>query len=772
MGKRSVFFSWLVSYLLVMLIPIAFAAMIYTNAEKTIESEVNNTNRVMLVQTQKDLDSGFLEIHRFIDQIQINKRFEQLINVSRNETNNYYDDNTLQALDDFLYYRVMTSYVDDYFIYLRNIDKIVNGGALLDSNIYYKAKIENGSKSGVISNEQWDKLLAGGYSGQFVVLDAKKELEDSGQKGVLYSINLPLNQKENAGATLVIFLNYKKIQGMIQNIQTAYNGSGIVLQKNNNVLFSTSNLQELPQGIDFNRLSNTPATSIMTINGKKSVVSYIDSSEEDLKFISIISYEVFWQKVEAIRLITVVCASVCILLGLLVSYLLAKKNYFPLNQLLSFLSNRTNQPAQKRFNEYKLIQDAISDTIHSNQNMTEKLNQQTKATKLLFLEKLLKGKINDESIISDGLRLYDIKFESDSFVVVIFYVKSIDILMEKQLSEGTPEEKLSMAYAVIAKAFDEYAPNRNDINMAEIDGMSVFLVNIRDDSKDMQNLTRAVGDTHEFIKHNFTFQFSIAVSDIHRTVCRIHEAYSEAMHTIEYETAFESADITSYNDIKFFSGRYNYSIGDEYQLINCIKAGDYENGKNVLDQIFEKNFEKLHMSYSMLKCTMFSLATTMLKAMIEVSYICDEGYVEKLHIEDRLMGCEKIKEMKIQMTDILKKVCQYIKENKMGKNEQLIKGVAGYIENNYQDMNLSVSQISDNFDLTSSYLTKLFKEQMSEGISDYISKVRIEKAKVLLKNGNLNIKEIALKVGYFSSSVFIRAFKKLEGVTPGLYKWS
>lgn len=93
-----------------------------------------------------------------------------------------------------------------------------------------------------------------------------------------------------------------------------------------------------------------------------------------------------------------------------------------------------------------------------------------------------------------------------------------------------------------------------------------------------------------------------------------------------------------------------------------------------------------------------------------------------------------------------------------------------YIENNYSDGNLGVKSIADEFDLSFNYISKYFKEHTGEGLAKYIIYKRLEKAKELIVNTNDSIAKIADKTGFYSANVFIRTFKKVEGVTPGKYR--
>jgi YesN/AraC family two-component response regulator len=103
-------------------------------------------------------------------------------------------------------------------------------------------------------------------------------------------------------------------------------------------------------------------------------------------------------------------------------------------------------------------------------------------------------------------------------------------------------------------------------------------------------------------------------------------------------------------------------------------------------------------------------------------------------------------------------------------NMPLIDKLISYLENNYSDSNFSVQEMADYFNLSINYLSSYFKEQTNENIINYITYLRIEKAKHLLVSTDLSIKNIAESSGYYNVSSFIRRFKQVTGVTPGKYR--
>jgi YesN/AraC family two-component response regulator len=78
--------------------------------------------------------------------------------------------------------------------------------------------------------------------------------------------------------------------------------------------------------------------------------------------------------------------------------------------------------------------------------------------------------------------------------------------------------------------------------------------------------------------------------------------------------------------------------------------------------------------------------------------------------------------------------------------------------------------IAEKFNITPQYLSSLFKEKTGQNLSDYITHLRIEKAKLLLTQTNYSVNEIALKVGYIYPNSFINVFKKKVGLSPTKYR--
>ena len=99
----------------------------------------------------------------------------------------------------------------------------------------------------------------------------------------------------------------------------------------------------------------------------------------------------------------------------------------------------------------------------------------------------------------------------------------------------------------------------------------------------------------------------------------------------------------------------------------------------------------------------------------------------------------------------------------------IIQDVKKYIDQNYPKK-LTLNMAADQVHINSSYLSRLFNEVEGIGFSDYLCRVRIDRAKQLLQDYHLKIYEVSDAVGYQDVKHFLKVFKKQTGMTPSEYR--
>ncbi|MFS0882353.1 AraC family transcriptional regulator [Metabacillus niabensis] len=106
-----------------------------------------------------------------------------------------------------------------------------------------------------------------------------------------------------------------------------------------------------------------------------------------------------------------------------------------------------------------------------------------------------------------------------------------------------------------------------------------------------------------------------------------------------------------------------------------------------------------------------------------------------------------------------------IKQQSSQQTDQYVKKVIEYLHENY-DYEIKIDHLSAITHLHPNYLHRIFKESMGCTIIEYLTRIRIEKAKMLITQTDIPITEVSSFIGMNSSQYFSKVFKKYTGITP------
>lgn len=119
--------------------------------------------------------------------------------------------------------------------------------------------------------------------------------------------------------------------------------------------------------------------------------------------------------------------------------------------------------------------------------------------------------------------------------------------------------------------------------------------------------------------------------------------------------------------------------------------------------------------------------------------------------------------------DKMNNACQNVINKRDERSNDIIKTAQQYIRDNF-DKDISLDDVSRTVNISPYYFSKIFKEESGNSFIEYLTNIRIDKAKELLSGSDMSIKEICATCGYTDPNYFSRSFKKNVGVTPTEYK--
>ena len=211
------------------------------------------------------------------------------------------------------------------------------------------------------------------------------------------------------------------------------------------------------------------------------------------------------------------------------------------------------------------------------------------------------------------------------------------------------------------------------------------------------------------------------------------------------------------------------SYEKEREIIAKIRLGDRAGAKEILYRILAILLTQYLENFELLKISILELLIILTRAAVEAGTRIEEVLGMKYRFITESANINDQETLCTWVVQLLEKLMDGIYETRHAKNYQRLKKALEFIETRYGEP-LTVEQIAKEVYISPSRLSHIIKTELGITLGDYISKVRIDKAKVLLKERELPISQIALEVGLPDQSYFTKVFKKVEKCTPKTFR--
>lgn len=160
------------------------------------------------------------------------------------------------------------------------------------------------------------------------------------------------------------------------------------------------------------------------------------------------------------------------------------------------------------------------------------------------------------------------------------------------------------------------------------------------------------------------------------------------------------------------------------------------------------------------------------KLVAEWGFDVDRDELEKVYLSGKVVTTKEhdsVLRLLAIFAQHLSIMSNQIAVNQDNSEPPVISRAKEFIKQHYSE-ELSLGQVAKAVNVSTFYFCKMFKKVTGLNFTDYVSRVRVERAKNLLLNPNLRVSEIAYEVGFQSLTHFNRVFKKILGQSPTLYR--
>ena len=213
-----------------------------------------------------------------------------------------------------------------------------------------------------------------------------------------------------------------------------------------------------------------------------------------------------------------------------------------------------------------------------------------------------------------------------------------------------------------------------------------------------------------------------------------------------------------------------FSLDMERMLLANLRRGDTVEAKKLLLKLINARYKEAKSNLPAFRLRALELAVLLSRATSNPNDINDNTILEvNSRYQKKIKESTSLEEIESILSDITEKMSERIFSFHGVRHFPALRKAERYIWDNYT-RKISLREIAKASGLSAPYFSTIFKEEMGENLSDYLNRLRIEKAATLLLTTNISIGEVAKICGFEDQSWFSKIFKNNTGYTPGKYR--
>lgn len=717
-GRPNLFFRYLSMFLLVLILPVGIMGIvIHTNVRTVLWKEIKASTQAAAQQVVSSLEQHMIDMDALASMLITDTDVRTMASVmplpraTLGKTAGVLKMNMYIKANAFIQ-RVM----------------VCKGGQILSSE-------------GVLMNSEVDAIrqILLKRDGQFV-WDVDL-LSDN-----IYYIR-KLSILYDQGEQLVFEIPRSMFVKLVSTLPHAGEIETLVLENRSNVVFSTLKGGPIPGVIENARPGQW---NRFLWNGKSYLIYTAEIQKMNLSALFLLPEDVLSAPLKQALLFLEIYLLTAAVAGVVLSLLFSYRNYKPLQPILhDYKPPEGTAPGRSGLEIISYVYDRAK---RDNIELRDRMEKQRSSASRHFMLNLLRGRYLATSDLERLARQYGLTFAHPHFRLLLVMGHNLPSYQRESLCEERMQEIIH-----------RYLAGQAPVCLAIDVGCIAVIINAAEAQTLEEELIAASVAIIDDILHQLSLNVTIGVSEQKEDLAALHQAYMEAESACEYRLICGNNQVILFRDVEDLthdvSLRYVQAFRNQSDIQRHLENGNYDAVERDINSLFQE-IEQSKISVSLARCLYYEIVNLVLRTLPYPLIKCVD--IRRMLSMDTLDGLRE------QTLSIYRMACDAPRDAVRVKNH--VEKAIEHIHACYADTTLSSESIADALAISRSYLSRLFSQEMHIPISEYISRVRIQKACTMLFDASLSLTQIAQEVGYADLHTFLRNFKKYTGMTPTQYK--
>lgn len=560
-----------------------------------------------------------------------------------------------------------------------------------------------------------------------------------------------------------VFINLD-IEKITRHILGTGAQSGAVLDSEGNVILADRSESLILDSESFSSLlswiqdtDSDSASSLKTFHGKQYLCAFYKDLNQNRIFFNSVPYGEIVGPMKAQRNLSLGVAAIIFLSAVLIQYLVAKRLYRPLEKITKEMRDSKYAEGLET-DEFSLIRHVYEKAIHEIRELEEQNAYYQPRLKTDLIRGLVLGNRDltqaEELLKKNG---WDMPFEG-MFIICFFIEHSSDGDILGPVTQTRIGQRLHEKLGSIF--YTECVPIASDQVVCMINTIQEIPITF----DELVALLESVGNNLSAEEH---VTYTICLDGVTNGIGDISQIYRRVLELKNYRF------VLGFNQV-IYPGRvmellpecltYPDKLADE--ILSDMLHGRHDafdgNVREFLHILGQYSYQPSELLYNRLYLDLL-FQMQKLSAPEKGTYFPEKPFRTP---ETLIEGAAILEEIFARYQE-RKAAAEQLKDN---KHFERIEEGRKFIDDHYNDFNLSAGMVAEYLGYSTNYFSRIFKSITGFYINDYIRQIRIMKAEELLINSDMTITSIAEASGFSTPNYFYSIFKKETGLTPAAYR--
>lgn len=743
--NRSLLFRFVTSYSTVLLFVLILGFFFMFSLRSTYRSSTYRQNTTLLENSVKEIDTALRLFSTLTTQIGSNETVKALSYLKESEKNYHFyasGKESMEYLSNLMSMQDMLP-VNSFYVYLPETEYFLSPSQFASKEMFYfqRTGLEDalaGKRDALISS--YDNVM---------MLLPFTEYTSSSDTIYLYKIPLSATFSETYRPGIACFeLSGSALSNYFSEVLTSSSSLLYVTDKTGAPAFFLGNTADFFTSIE--QLILLADNSLFEYHteefkqGKQNfTITKASSSYNGWNYYLIQPSAYLLNDLSAYQTTYLVAIAVVLLISFLMIFSLSRANVRPIQAMKEHLetAHQENTILQEK-NE--ILQDA-------NFSLQESLDKQQPLVYSAYVARIMKGAVSSEQDIQEithFLKLNGLGRLHFHVLLVSLRLEQLDDLNHYQLQEYE---------SLLYRCFYQFFGNDILIYHPDVNNFALLLSdeNATDSPDCVASIRKKFTELHDHLLSEYSLWIFAGLGDSNTKLPYFWKSYQQALEAVRFLK--DDGFFQSYRELSRSNETYYYPYEMAQQLTTFIQTANVTQINEIFKLLHRENMDYRSLSPANVSWLLSDLRTTLIKivqGLPEKSPALPADFEAALTDETTLEGMQTLA---LTLSSCFKQA---------PSGNQLIASIQTYISKNYHDPDLSLKKISEEFSISESYFSYLFKAETGRNFSEYLEELRMQQAMQLLKETDIPLSELYHHLGYNNPNSFRRAFKKVYGASP------